>query len=107
MIPAASKPALRSSLTLFLDPGRGGADQHGGTEFGEQPGGGETDAVGTTCPGDHSHPAGQVRTPLGWALSDPSGAGCQIPRACEGGSAAARWPADGPQDNLRAYDGAP
>ena len=44
-----------------LDPGRGGADHHGGAEFGEQPGGGETDAVGTTRPGDHRHPAGQVK----------------------------------------------
>ena len=43
-----------------VDPGRGGADHHGGTEFGEQPGGGETDAAGTARPGDHRHPAGQV-----------------------------------------------
>ena len=45
-IPAASKPAVRSSVTLFLDPGRGGADHDGGAEFGEQPGGGDTDTVG-------------------------------------------------------------
>src|SRR5580693_2315976 len=46
------------------NPGGGSADHHGGPELSEQPGGSETDAVGTARPGDHRHPPGQVER--GW-----------------------------------------
>ena len=108
MIPAASKPALRSSLTRVLDPGRGGADHHGGADVGEQPGGGETDAVGAARPGDHRHPAGQVKRRWDGHGLILVGLDARSPGPREGGGAAGRWPAGGPrQDSLRANGEAP